>query len=235
MKLPKLLFLEDEPSLARIVSESLTSADFSVTHVLNGQEGLNLFHNSHFDICVVDVMMPELDGLTFVKELRKTNKKVPIIFLTAKSMTEDVVKGYKEGGNDYLKKPFSLEELILRIKELLKRTYGEPQSELPIGHYLFYPVQQELWLNDQFITKLSYRETQLLHLLAQHKDQVLDRKICLLELWGDDSFFQARTMDVYISKLRKHLSQDQNVEIMNVRGVGYKLITKVMRDNKDYK
>lgn len=226
MKQPSILLLEDEPSLARIVRESLESSGFSVKHASDGKQGLDMFHHSTFDICVVDVMMPKLDGLTFVKEVRKKDKTLPIIFLTAKSMTQDVVEGYKAGGNDYLKKPFSLEELILRIKELLKRNYQqETQAEnIAIGNYIFLPVRQELWFKSKLVSKLSYRETQLLQLLVQRKDQVLERRTCLLQLWGDDSFFQARTMDVYISKLRKYLSQDKNIEILNIRGVGFKLL-----------
>lgn len=226
MKQPRILLLEDEPSLARIVQESLGSSGFSVCHASDGKQGLELFNSTSFDVCVVDVMMPKLDGLNFVKELRKSNKTLPVIFLTAKSMTQDVVEGYKAGGNDYLKKPFSLEELILRIKELLKRNYHEESraEKISIGSYFFLPVQQELWFNNKLISKLSYRETQLLQLLTQHKDQVMERKSCLLLLWGDDNFFQARTMDVYISRLRKYLSKDRSIEIINIRGIGYKLV-----------
>jgi len=169
--------------------------------------------------------MPFMDGFTFAEQVRKTDKNIPMLFLTAKSQTEDVIKGYESGGNDYLKKPFSLEELILRLNELLRRKAAIPiSSSDEIGRYIFYPNKQELWLDNRMSSKLSHRENELLSLLIQHKNQVLDRKAVLLKLWGDDNFFNTRTMDVFITKLRRHLKDDQAVEIINVRGVGYKLV-----------
>ncbi|MDX5438456.1 MAG: response regulator transcription factor [Pontibacter sp.] len=226
MKQPSVLLLEDEPQLAKIVTESLQKREFAVTHSPNGMQGLDAVRAANFDICVVDVMLPLMDGFTFVQELRKTDKTTPVLFLTAKSMTEDVVRGFELGGNDYLKKPFSLEELVLRLKELLRRTASEekmPES-IAIGHYTFDPLKQELWLQQELVCKLSHRENELLKMLVQHKNQVLDRKASLMKLWGDDSFFNARSMDVFISKLRKHLKQDPAIEILNIRGVGYKLV-----------
>jgi len=224
MKQAKVLLLEDELQLAKIVSESLQARGFTVTHVVNGILGIEAIRKSDFDICIVDVMMPFMDGFTFVEQVRKTDKQVPVLFLTAKSQTDDVVKGYEAGGNDYLRKPFSLEELILRLNELLRRkAAGQAPSSTVIGQYTFDMNKQELWFNGRLAGKLSHRENELLTLLIQHKNQVLDRKAVLLKLWGDDNFFNTRTMDVFITKLRKHLQQDPSVEIINIRGVGYKL------------
>jgi DNA-binding response OmpR family regulator len=225
MKQAKVLLLEDELQLAKIVTETLRSRGFTVTHVVNGVLGMEAIRKNQFDVCIVDVMMPFMDGFTFVEGVRKTDKQVPILFLTAKSQTEDVIKGYEAGGNDYLKKPFSLEELILRLNELLRRkaSIQSAVSEI-IGQYTFYITKQELWFNGSLSGKLSHRENELLTLLIQNKNQVLDRKAVLLKLWGDDNFFNTRTMDVFITKLRKHLQQDPSVEIINMRGVGYKLI-----------
>jgi DNA-binding response OmpR family regulator len=223
---PHLLLLEDELPLAKILRESLEKRGFTVTHAPDGRQGLEVFRQQAFDVCVVDVMMPHLDGLSFVREIRKGNPQIPVLFLTAKSQPQDVVQGFAVGGNDYLKKPFSLEELVVRLQELLRRQ--GPIDTLPdhftLGRYTFSPQKQELWLAGQLHAKLSHRENELLLLLVQHKNQVLERKASLFQLWGDDSFFQARTMDVFITKLRKHLRQDPTVEILNIRGIGYKLI-----------
>ncbi|SHN32051.1 response regulator transcription factor [Mucilaginibacter sp. OK098] len=224
MKQAKVLLLEDELQLAKIVSESLQTRGFIVTHVVNGVLGTEAIRKSAFDICIVDVMMPFMDGFTFVEQVRKTDKQVPVLFLTAKSQTEDVIKGYEAGGNDYLRKPFSLEELILRLNELLRRkAAGQTPSSTDIGQYTFDMNKQELWFSGRLTGKLSHRENELLTLLIQHKNLVLDRKAVLLKLWGDDNFFNTRTMDVFITKLRKHLQQDPSIEIINIRGVGYKL------------
>lgn len=225
MKPAKVLLLEDELQLAKIVSETLVKRDFAVTHVVNGVLGVDAIRKGKFDICVVDVMMPFMDGFSFAEELRKTDQQLPILFLTAKSQTEDVLRGYAAGGNDYLKKPFSLEELILRLNELLRRkTQATPSSDLAIGNYTFLTNKQELWFDGGFTSKLSHRENELLLLLTQQKNQVLDRKAVLLKLWGDDNFFNTRTMDVFITKLRKHLQKDPSIEIINIRGLGYKMI-----------
>lgn len=224
MKQAKVLLLEDELQLAKIVTESLQTRGFIVTHVVNGVLGMEAIRKSAFDICIVDVMMPFMDGFTFVEQVRKTDKQIPVLFLTAKSQTDDVVKGYETGGNDYLRKPFSLEELILRLNELLRRkSASQTPASAVIGQYTFDMNKQELWLSGRLSGKLSHRENELLTLLIQHKNQVLDRKAVLLKLWGDDNFFNTRTMDVFITRLRKHLQQDPSVEIINIRGVGYKL------------
>jgi DNA-binding response OmpR family regulator len=225
MKSASVLLLEDELQLAKIITETLQSRNFNVTHLNNGRLGLQAIYKIDFDICVVDVMMPFMDGFTFVKELRKVNPTIPVLFLTARSQDKDVVEGYGNGGNDYLKKPFSLEELILRINELLRRINNPvtQKEALTIGVFRFYPQRQELSYGE-VTTKLSYKESELLLLLVQHKNQLLDRKATLLKLWGDDNPFNVRTMDVFITKLRKHLQADPTIQIINIRGLGYKLI-----------
>lgn len=226
MSLPRLLLLEDELPLARVVRESLERQGFAVQHAANGVLGLAAFRREPFDLCLVDIMLPQLDGLTFVTEIRRTNQQVPILFLTAKSQPADVVQGFGVGGNDYLRKPFSLEELVVRVRELLRRVPAAPElpASLAVGRYTFVPLKQELWLDEQLSVRLSHRESELLRLLVRSQPQPLDRKAALLQLWGDDSFFHARSMDVFISRLRKHLRHDPHVAILNIRGVGYRLV-----------
>ncbi|SMB91065.1 two component transcriptional regulator, winged helix family [Hymenobacter roseosalivarius DSM 11622] len=228
MSLPHLLLLEDELPLARLLRESLSRSGYQVTHVTDGQQGLAAFHQTPFTLCIVDVMLPVLDGFAFVRELRRTDPLTPVLFLTAKSLPADVVRGFTVGGNDYLKKPFGLDELLLRIRELLRRTAPPEPAEMlpsvPVGRYTFLPFKQELWFAGQLTAKLSHRESELLRLLVQHQGRILDRSRCLHQLWGNDNFFTARSMDVFISKLRKHLRHDPAVEILNIRGLGYKLI-----------
>ena len=221
MNLPPLLLLEDELPLARVLSDSLGRSGYQVTHVTDGRQGLAAFHQTTFALCIVDVMLPVLDGFAFVREIRRTDPHTPVLFLTAKSLPADVVRGFTVGGNDYLKKPFSLDEL-------LRRTAPTEPAEMPpsvtLGSYSFLPFKQELWHAGQLAAKLSHREAELLRLLVQHQGRILDRQRCLQQLWGDDNFFTARSMDVFISKLRKHLRHDPRIEILNIRGLGYKLI-----------
>ncbi|RAJ37193.1 response regulator transcription factor [Pedobacter cryoconitis] len=225
----KILLAEDEPFLARIVKESLESRGFEVKQVDNGTKALALFVEYKPDICVFDVTMPEMDGFTLTQDIRKMNAETPIIFLTARSLTEDVVNGFEIGGNDYLKKPFSMEELIVRINSLLRIPFRKNQQangelKCPIGEYYFNSVAQELTKGNQ-LAKLSFRESSLLKLLVENKNEVLSRKTALESLWGADNFFNARSMDVFITKLRKHLKDDPDIQIVNIRGFGYKLIT----------
>ena len=223
--LPQLLLLEDELPLARVVRESLERQGFAVHHAANGALGLAAFRREAFDLCLVDIMLPQLDGLAFVTEIRRTHQRMPVLFLTAKSQPADVVRGFEVGGNDYLRKPFSLDELVVRVRELLRRATLVPAlpAAVPLGRYVFVPHRQELWLDGELSVKLSHRENELLALLARH--QLLERKATLLHLWGDDSFFHARSMDVFISRLRKHLRHDPSVAILNIRGVGHRLIS----------
>jgi len=224
----KILYAEDEDALGLIVKDSLESRNFDVDYFKDGKSALNSFYKNSYNILVLDVMMPELDGFSLAKEVRKTNKTIPIIFLTAKSQTSDVIEGFEIGGNDYLKKPFSIEELIVRIKSLTSRSYKEIVKEdtfvdINIGQYNFNYTQQSLRFNSQ-IKKLTHREAELLKRLYENKNDILNRKAVLLELWGDDSFFNARSMDVFITKLRRYFKDDPSIQIINVRAVGYKLI-----------
>ncbi|WP_296148532.1 response regulator transcription factor [uncultured Flavobacterium sp.] len=220
----KIILAEDEPALAQIIKESLETRNFEVILCKNGEEASSEFLKSKPDILVLDVMMPKKDGFTLAKEIRKIDKKTPIIFLTAKSQTQNVVDGFHFGGNDYLKKPFSMEELIVRIHSLLDRISLEKTEEnLQIGSYIFNSNKQTLHHSDEIIS-LTHREASLLQLLIENKNDILDRSIILKKIWGDDDFFNGRSMDVFITKLRKKLSLDPNIHIINIRNQGYKLI-----------
>lgn len=222
------LLLEDDPNLGFVLREFLEHKDFVVTLKEDGEQGLKAFNNKPFDICVVDIMMPKMDGFTFTKHVRKTDQATPIIFLTAKSMKEDKIEGFKVGGDDYLTKPFSMEELEARIEAVLKRT-GKGKKEEPaknsfkIGKYKFDYPTQKLTLNGGEAQKLTTKEADLLRLLCLNANQVLEREIALKLVWGNDSYFTGRSMDVYITKLRKFLKDDPSIEIVNVHGTGYKL------------
>lgn len=218
----KILLAEDEPSLGQIIKESLETRNFEVILCTDGEQAYKKYVSQNPLLLVLDVMMPLKDGFTLAKEIRKENKNIPILFLTAKSQVKDVVEGFEIGGNDYLKKPFSMEELIVRINALLKRQKST-KDPFNIGNYLFDLQKQELSLNNKS-EKLTHREAQLLWHLHEQKNQTLDRSFILKKLWGEDDFFNARSMDVFISKLRKKLKADESVQIINVRGFGYKMI-----------
>lgn len=222
------LLAEDEIALAKIIKDSLESRqEFQITIAANGNEAMSLYHRLKPDMLVLDVMMPQLDGFTVAKMIRQTDTRTPILFLTARSSVDDLVTGFHLGGNDYLKKPFDMEELIVRILALQNRpiriSENKPADIFSIGQYTFNYPHQTLQISDQTET-LSHREAEILRLLCQHANDVLHRKPVLLELWGDDSFFNARSMDVFITKLRKKLKADPSVQIINIRGIGYKLI-----------
>ncbi|GAB3258162.1 response regulator transcription factor [Larkinella harenae] len=224
--MPTILLIEDELALGMIVRDSLEVRGFTVLYAADGEEGYALFRQHHPDAIVADVMMPKLDGFTLAERIRQTDRDVPIIFLTARSQTADVVRGFELGGNDYLKKPFSIDELIVRIKALLSRNRGSDPTiagRLPIGRYQFDYPKQKLALQGQEIP-MSHREAELLKRLYEQRNQVLERSAVLMELWGDDSFFNGRSLDVFITRLRRYLRDDPQVQIVNVRGVGYKLI-----------
>jgi DNA-binding response OmpR family regulator len=220
-----ILYLEDEESLGSITYDMLIKNGFSVLWITNGADGLAAFNKQSFELCIVDIMMPGLDGYSFVKNVRLKDEKIPIIFLSARILAEDVVKGFALGGNDYLKKPFSVEELIARMNALLKRKAQEQTDEqvFTIGEYTFNYTQMELSIKGKKM-QLSDRTNELLYRLTKHKNNVLNRRQTLIDLWGDDHFFNARSMDVFITKIRKYLSEDANVSIVNVRGIGYKLL-----------
>ncbi len=220
----KILLAEDEPSLGQIIKESLETRNFEVLLCANGEEAYKVYKAENPLLLVLDVMMPKKDGFTLAKEIREENPDIPIIFLTAKSQIEDVVEGFSIGGNDYLKKPFSMEELIVRINALLKRGKDElNDGPIKIGNYIFNLKKQTLQINT-IIENLTHREAHLLYYLIKNKNQVLERSFILKKLWGDDDFFNARSMDVFITKLRKKLKEDTAIQIINVRGYGYKLI-----------
>jgi DNA-binding response OmpR family regulator len=228
--MPTLLLVEDELSLARIVQDSLETRGFTVVHAPDGEQGLRLFRAQPPDLVVADVMLPVRDGFDLARHIRRENATVPIIFLTARSQPADVVQGFELGGNDYLRKPFSMDELVVRIRALLGRPAlaapAPAAGPLAVGRYRFDHPQQRLALADgsQPATSLTHREAELLKCLLDQRNQVLTRTAVLQALWGDDSFFNGRSLDVFITRLRRYLRHDPQVHIVNVRGVGYKLL-----------
>ena len=228
---PKILLVEDDPNLGMILQESLIlKGGYDVTLAKDGFEGLKAFSDKKFDICVFDVMMPKMDGFSLAKDIRKTDPDIPIIFSTAKSMLQDKIEGFSLGGDDYITKPFNIEELLLRINALLKRS-GKLKSEeedtgiYKIGKYIFNYHLQSLKL-DNTETRITSKEAELLRLLCLNKNSILKRDEALIKIWNDDSYFNGRSMDVFLTKLRKHLKEDPNVEILNIHGKGYKLVEK---------
>ncbi|MGF1925416.1 MAG: response regulator transcription factor [Bacteroidia bacterium] len=226
----KILLVEDDPNLGLLLQDYLQlKGKFDVVLCTDGEEGLKTFSKHNFDLCILDVMMPKKDGFTLGKEIRKTNEHVPIIFATAKAMMEDKASAYDLGGDDYITKPFRIEELLLRINALLKRvskdsTILEPvQTQFEIGKYNFDYTTQLIDFNGKQ-QKLSTKEAELLQLLCIKKNTVLTREEALLSIWHDDNYFNGRSMDVFLSKLRKYLREDPKVEILNVHGKGYKLL-----------
>ena len=217
------LLVEDEQTLAMIIKDTLEENDFIIHTASDGEEGLNLFFELHPNVLVADVMMPKMDGFEMVRSIRQT----PVLFLTARSAINDVVEGFELGANDYLKKPFGIQELIIRIKALVGKAYlfteNKVGNRFEIGSYLFDPVAQTL-LHAGVKQELSHREAEILKRLCQNRNQVVNTQDVLLELWGDDSFFNSRSLHVFITKLRHKLSQDEQIRIVNVRGIGYKLI-----------
>lgn len=224
------LLVEDETALSQLIQEVLNSRGFHVTCTANGLQGWSVYKNTRPDIVIVDIMLPGKDGLSLVKDIRNSGDDLPVIFLTAKASPADVIQGLEAGADDYIKKPFSIEELMLRIKILVKRVgrvaQGSMQHDIPIvkiGRFLFNHNRLELMIEGKAF-QLSQREGDLLHLLLQHRNEVLDRTKALTRIWGEDTFFNARSMDVYITRLRKHLSKDPSLQIINIRGKGYRLI-----------
>lgn len=224
----RVLLLEDDPNLGFILQEHLQMQGFDVVLCVNGEDGLNTYRSGQFDLCLVDVMMPKLDGFTFARRLRQRDENVPLIFLTAKSLKEDKIEGFKIGCDDYLTKPFSMEELMLRITAVLRRSRATNKPvELPamfeIGKFTF-DHNRQLLSKDGEQFKLTPKEADLLRLLCIHKNQTLEREVALREIWGDESYFSGRSMDVFISKLRKYLREDDSIEIMGIHGKGFRLI-----------
>ena len=222
----KILYVEDEVFLAKVVKESLERIGHKVIHLPDGKNVVQTFLKIEPDICLLDIMLPVKNGYELAKEIRKVNQNIPIIFLTAKSQTQDLVEGFQSGGNDYIKKPFSMEELQVRILNLMKLSKGvkvnqENNKTIKIGKsFAFHPLKHQLKTGDSLKT-LSHKESQILQLLCQHMNTTLERKEILLKVWNDDSYFNSRNLDVYIRKLRSYLSTDESVKIMTLKGVGY--------------
>jgi DNA-binding response OmpR family regulator len=222
-----ILLAEDDKNLGNVLKTYLEVKGFQITLAVDGKEALESFKRNEFDFCILDIMMPVMDGFTLAKEIRKLDKHVPFLFLTAKSMQEDKIHGFEVGADDYLTKPFSMEELLMRIRAIIRR--AEENKDKPdnrkytFGKYTFDYNRQMLILgkNQQ---KLTSKEAELLKLLCEHKNDVLDRSVALNKIWYDDSYFNARSMDVYITKLRKYIKDDPSVELINVHGVGFKLV-----------
>ncbi|MCB0403010.1 MAG: response regulator transcription factor [Flavobacteriales bacterium] len=223
----KILLAEDDVNLGNLLSDYLKAKGFHAVLAANGEEAFNLFAKGSYDLCLLDVMMPVKDGFTVAKEIRKINDSIPIIFLTAKSMKEDTLQGFQVGADDYITKPFSMEELLARINAVLRRTVGEEkqeeQTEFKLGKYTFDYTKRQLSLGDE-LQKLTSKENDLLRLLCLNQGKVLERTYALKAIWEDDNYFNARSMDVYIAKLRKHLKDDEAIEIMNVHGRGFRFV-----------
>lgn len=222
----KVLYIEDELSLGKIVKESLQRRGFEVVMESDGAKALQLFREISPTVCVLDVMLPNKDGFEIAEEIRAIDPEVPILFLTAKTQTADLVKGFTLGGNDYIRKPFSMEELIARIDNVLRKTEKLPSpatEHIRIGKFRFY-INRQILANGREEKKLSYRESELLKLLYENSDGIIDRKSILNLLWGNDSFFNSRNLDVYITRLRVCLKEDENLEILTIKGVGYRFV-----------
>lgn len=224
----RILLVEDETNLGNLLKEYLNAKGYDAVLCTNGQEGFDTFVKQKFDICILDIMLPIKDGYTLAKEIRQADKFIPIIFLTAKSLPDDKIEGFKSGADDYLTKPFNMEELLFRIKAVLKRSSSvlgvtDEEGNFIIGNYSFDSTKQILRLA-QNERKLTSKESELLRLLALNMNKTLDRNFALKTIWQDDSYFNARSMDVYITKLRKYLKEDERIEILNVHGKGFKLL-----------
>ncbi len=226
-KVTRVLLAEDDKNLGNILKTYLEAKNYPTVLCPDGKVAYEAFKREEFDFCVLDIMMPEMDGFTLAKKIRKIDKEIPILFLSAKAMQEDRIQGFEVGADDYLTKPFSMEELLLRIKAILRRSSNiendSSKSEFKFGKYTFEYNRQTLSTVDGE-QKLTSKEAELLKLLCENMNNVLDRTVALNKIWFDDSYFNARSMDVYVTKLRKYLKGDPNVELINVHGVGFKLV-----------
>jgi len=223
----KILFCEDDENLAMLLREYLQAKGYVTDLFPDGEAGYRGFISGTYDICILDVMMPKKDGFTLAQDIRIINPDIPILFLTAKTMKEDILEGFKIGADDYITKPFSMEELLLRLEAILRRVKGKKLKDVPfykLGQYVFDTQKQTLTIGKK-ITKLTTKESELLKLLCSHSNEILERNYALKTIWVDDNYFNARSMDVYITKLRKLLKEDPDIEIINIHGKGYKLIT----------
>lgn len=225
----KILLVEDDPNLGQILAEYLQLKGFDPILCVDGEEGLEMYRSNQFNLCLLDIMMPKKDGFTLAREIRAIDKDLPIIFLTAKTLKEDAIEGFRIGADDYITKPFSMEELLLRINAVLRRTsqsQGDEDKIFQIGNFTFNFNSQTL-SSEGHDLKLTTKEAHLLKLLCQNKNSTLNRSAALKIIWGDDSYFNARSMDVYITKLRKYLKIDDTLNILTIHGEGFKLIEKV--------
>ena len=221
-----ILLCEDDENLGMLLREYLNAKGYAAELYPDGEAGYKAFLLKRFDMCVLDVMMPKKDGFTLAQEIRQTNTDIPIVFLTAKTLKEDVLEGFKIGADDYLTKPFSMEELTFRIEAIMRRIHGKRVKESSVyrlGRFTFDTQKQQLTI-DGTVKKLTTKESELLALLCAHANEILQRDFALKTIWIDDNYFNARSMDVYITKLRKHLKEDESLEIINIHGKGYKLI-----------
>ena len=222
----KILLVEDDPNLGFVIKDNLQHHGYEVSLAANGEEGEHYFQNHEFDLCILDVMMPKKDGFSLAQSIRQKNKNIPILFVTAKSMLEDKLSGFQSGGDDYIIKPFSMEELRMRIDVFLSRpTKVETSDNFNLGDFVF-DVHNLRLVHPAGEKTLTQKEADVLRLLCQHKDRVLKRDEILKKVWGDDDYFLGRSMDVFISKLRKYLKEDDRVQIVNYHGVGFRLEVK---------
>ena len=222
----RILLCEDDENLGMLTREYLQAKGYNVDLYADGESGYKAFLKGKYDICVFDIMMPKKDGFQLAQEVRTVNSEVPIIFLTAKTLKEDILEGFKIGADDYITKPFSMEELVLRIEAILRRVKGKKSRENTVYHIgrFTFDTQKQLLTIGEKQTKLTTKENELLALLCSHANEILQRDFALKTIWIDDNYFNARSMDVYITKLRKHLKDDDQIEIINIHGQGYKLI-----------
>lgn len=227
-----ILLCEDDENLGMLLREYLEAKGYTAELCVDGEEGYHAFVKGRFDLCILDVMMPKMDGFTLAAKIREENPEIPFMFLTAKTLKDDILEGFKIGADDYITKPFSMEEVVFRIEAILRRVRGKKNREATvrqIGRYVFDTQKQLLTIDDES-TKLTTKEAELLTLLSSKVNELLQRDYALKTIWIDDNYFNARSMDVYITKLRKHLKKDPNVEILNVHGKGYKLVITNKKD-----
>jgi len=226
MNKAKILLAEDDLNLGSLLKQYLVAKGYDIDFVFDGETAYKLFMKNVYDLCILDVMMPKQDGFTLGKNIKRINSKMPIMFLTAKSLKDDVIKGFALGADDYMTKPFEMEELLARIEAVLRRTQKNKSqtTKFSIAEFEFDALKQELKFGNK-VTKLTTKENNLLRILAENQNELVERNYVLKEVWGDDSIFNARSMDVYITKLRKYLQDDEKIKIINVHSKGFKLVT----------
>lgn len=226
----KILLVEDDQNFGDVLRSYLEMHDYEVTLATDGEEGIKAYKKSDYDLCITDVMMPKKDGFSLAREIREEDKTMPIIFLTAKTLKEDVLEGFKIGADDYITKPFNSEELLYRVMAVLKRSQKAPDpreeiKEYDIGKFNFnYPLRELTVAGEDKLDKLSPKEAHLLRMFCMYKNEVLPRSVALKKIWGEDNYFTARSMDVFVTKLRKYLAEDENIQIVNIHGNGFRLV-----------